>query len=63
MVIDSEVKKYQLDFGMLSEETEFEFLSNSDQLRVKNKSNKLKTIFRPDFKFEDMGVGGLDQEI
>ena len=48
---------------MLSEETEFEFFSNSDQLWVKNKSNKLKTIFRPDFKFEDMGVGGLDSEI
>lgn len=29
-------------------------------VKILSTSNKLKAIFRPDFKFEDMGVGGLD---
>lgn len=48
---------------MLTSETEIEFTSTVRDLKIKSKSNKLKAIFRPDFKFEDMGVGGLDTEI
>ena len=63
LLVDSEVKKRDLNYGMLWEETEFEFSTKNPKLRIKSKSNKLKTIFRPDFRFEDMGVGGLDKEI
>ncbi len=64
MLLESEVKKYDLNYGQLCDETECEFSSsNSSQLKIKSNSQKLKTIFRPDFKFEDLGVGGLDAEI
>jgi len=32
-------------------------------LVIKSSSDKTKKIFRADFKFEDMGVGGLNKEI
>lgn len=48
---------------MLCSDTEIEFSSINRNFKVKSNSNKVKTIFRPDFKFEDMGVGGLDKEI
>lgn len=64
MLMDSSVKKQDLNYGMLMIDTDLEFSSRgSSNFRIKNQSNKLKTIFRPDFKFEDMGVGGLDKEI
>ena len=63
LLVDSLAKKQDLPYGMVGNETEFEFSARGSRLRIKNKSNKLKTIFRPDFKFEDMGVGGMDKEI
>lgn len=64
LLMDSNVKKQDLNYGMLWMDTDLEFSSKgSANFRLKNQSNKLKTIFRPDFKFEDMGVGGLDREI
>lgn len=64
MLVESEAKKQDLPYAMLGPETEFEFTSRSNpKLTIKNKSNVMKNIFRPDFKFEDMGVGGLDREI
>lgn len=64
MLIDSIAKKQDLPYAMLTNETELEFVSRiNNKLTIKNKSNAMKNIFRPDFKFEDMGVGGLDKEI
>lgn len=63
MLMDTPIKKTSYLFGMLTSETEIEFTSTLRDLKIKSKSNKLKAIFRPDFKFEDMGVGGLDSEI
>ena len=64
MLMDSNIKKEDLNYGMLGADTDLEFTTRgSSNFRIKNQSNKLKTIFRPDFKFEDMGVGGLDREI
>lgn len=64
MLVDSEARKQELPYAMLNSETEFEFTSRTNpKLVIKNKSNLVKNIFRPDFKFEDMGVGGLDREI
>ena len=61
--MDSEVKREKLPHGMLIQETEIELSSSHKNFKISNTSNKLKTIFRPDFKFEDMGVGGLDSQI
>jgi vesicle-fusing ATPase len=64
LLIDSNIKKVDLPYGLLNKETDIEFSSRGNtKLKIKSKSNKLKAIFRPDFKFEDMGVGGLDKEI
>ena len=64
LLVDSEAKKQDLSYGLLGPETELEFSSRgTTKLMIKNKSNVMKNIFRPDFKFEDMGVGGLDKEI
>ena len=59
-MMDSEIKQNSKSIGMIIHETEIEF-SSTGNLRIKSSSNKFKTIFRPDFKFEDMGVGGLDK--
>ena len=64
LLVDSGIKKLDLPYGILWNDTDLEFSCRGNpNFRIKNKSNKLKTIFRPDFKFEDMGVGGLDKEI
>ena len=63
MLMETPIKKSNYIFGMLTSETEIEFFSMVRDMKIKSKSNKLKAIFRPDFKFEDMGVGGLDSEI
>ena len=63
MLMENEAKKVDLPFGLLVKETEIEFTYLSSLLKVKSASNKTKNIFRADFKFEDMGVGGLNKEI
>lgn len=45
---------------MLNSETEIGVTTKDKHIKIKSSSNKLKNIFRPDFRFEDMGVGGLD---
>lgn len=52
-----------MQFGMVFEETNFEFRSKSTTLKIQSASMKEKSIFSKKFKFEDMGVGGLDKEI
>lgn len=63
MLMENETKKTDLPYGMVIEETEIEVTSQKPILKIKQSSTKLKTIFRADFKFEDMGVGGLNKEI
>ena len=48
---------------MLDVSTDISLSTESTFLKIKSSSNKLKTIFKNDFKFEDMGVGGLDKQI
>lgn len=52
-----------MSFGMIMEETNLEFKSKSNFLKIKSASMKEKSIFAKKFKFEDIGVGGLDKEI
>lgn len=52
-------------FGVLTPETEITFTRKpTSQLRIKANGKKARTnaILTPDFKFEDMGIGGLDKE-
>lgn len=56
-------EKTNLHFGTLFEETNLEFKSNSVTLKIKSASMKENHIFSKKFKFEDIGVGGLDKEI
>lgn len=50
-------------YGMIFEETQIEVKSKSKALRIKSSSLKSKSIFSKDFKFENLGVGGLDKQI
>lgn len=63
MLMENETKKSNLPYGMIDAETDFEVTSIKNILKIKSSSNKMKKIFRSDFKFEDMGVGGLGKEI
>jgi vesicle-fusing ATPase len=64
LLMESNIQKVELPFGLFIKETDIEFFSRGpSKLKIKKQSNKLKAIFRPDFKFEDMGVGGMDKEI
>lgn len=63
MLMENETKKSNLPYGMIDTETDFEVTSIKNILKIKSSSNKMKKIFRSDFKFEDMGVGGLGKEI
>jgi len=48
---------------MCFEETGFEFKSKSTSLKIKSASMKERNVFSKKFKFEDLGVGGLDKQI
>src|SRR5690606_29537613 len=51
--------------GILSEETVIEMKGeNNEKFALRGAaSEKAQSIFKSDFKFEDLGVGGLDKEI
>lgn len=50
--------------GRLVKETEASFTAKlGDKLRLKNDQGQSQNLFRPDFKMEDMGIGGLDEEL
>ena len=50
--------------GILVDETEFEMTCKPHpNFGLKGAQQKAHSLFRHDFKFEDMGVGGLDKEI
>ncbi|CAD8154034.1 unnamed protein product [Paramecium pentaurelia] len=51
--------------GMLIDETEIEFSVRSgiSQIKMKNVQKKQTNLFREDFNFDKLGVGGLDKEL
>lgn len=55
--------KTTMHYGMCFEETNLEFKSKSMDLKIASASMKEKNIFSQKFKFEDIGVGGMDKEI
>ena len=49
--------------GVLSAQTEMEVVSGeSGSIRVQSSKPQSRNIFRPDFNFEDLGIGGLSKE-
>lgn len=50
--------------GLLVDETDLEIIGkNTSTFKIKQNSQQMKNIFRNDFKFEDIGIGGLDNEL
>lgn len=63
-ILETGVPRGVIPYAMLCPETEYEFTSiGSVNLHIKNNQSQGKNIFKQDFKFEDMGVGGLDAQI
>lgn len=56
--------EFNKNFGLYTKETQFDFnvSKDSQDLKIKTSKMKEKSIFRSKFNFEDMGIGGLDQE-
>lgn len=49
--------------GMLIEQTEIEFSAGpSGQISILSRKAQQRSIFRPDFDFEELGIGGLGKE-
>ena len=49
--------------GVLTAQTEIEVVAgDSGSLRVNSNKPQSRNIFRPDFNFEDLGIGGLSKE-
>jgi vesicle-fusing ATPase len=55
----------RVDSGIVMEKTEVTFLKDpTSRIKIKSSARKAapNAILAPNFKFEDMGIGGLDQE-
>ncbi len=61
--MDSGIPTGKTSLGQINDQTEIEFSSNDGKVNLIQSSTKARTIFKPDFKFEDMGIGGLGKEI
>mmetsp|Transcript_14221 Transcript_14221/g.40900 ORF Transcript_14221/g.40900 Transcript_14221/m.40900 type:complete len:736 (+) Transcript_14221:48-2255(+) len=58
---DASAKKVQA--GLLADHTEIDFQNGSSgKLHVLSNKVQQRSIFRPDFNFEELGIGGLDKE-
>lgn len=48
-------------YGMIVNETDIEISGkNTQSFKIKQNNQQMKSIFRADFKFDEIGVGGLD---
>ena len=54
---------YIVNNGFLSRDCNIDLISESSNLKIKSKQMKKKSLTKLGFKFEEMGVGGLDKEI
>ena len=55
---------FHKNFGLYVKETQLDFTIGKDisDIKIKTQKMKEKNIFREKFNFEEMGIGGLDQE-
>ena len=56
-------QRHIVQFGFLAEDTVVELSSDSSNLKISSKVMKAKALTKFGFNFNEMGVGGLDQEI
>ena len=56
-------QRHIVKFGFLAEDTVVELSSESSNLKISSKVMKAKALTKFGFNFNEMGVGGLDQEI
>lgn len=49
--------------GYLSETTQLQLTSNDVSVNIINENQMSRDFFKPDFSFESIGIGGLDQEL
>ena len=56
-------QRHIVKFGFLAEDTVVELSSDSSNLKISSKVMKAKALTKFGFNFNEMGVGGLDQEI
>ena len=60
---DSNSNQYVVKLGFLSNETIIELSSQNRSVKIKSKKMKTRSLTKFGFKFDEMGVGGLDKEI
>ena len=61
--VDKVVDQTTIRRGILSSQTEIEVSGGeSGSIRVQSSKPQSRSIFRPDFNFEDLGIGGLSKE-
>ncbi|KAL4474775.1 hypothetical protein ABPG74_001471 [Tetrahymena malaccensis] len=63
MDLGVKAKQVRLSEGMLNGDTSITFSVKTNDLKLKSVGFKAVSIIDPKFKFEDLGVGGLDQEL
>ena len=57
-------KRYLVNFGFLANDTVIDLVSeNNSSLKITSKVMKAKNLTKFGFNFNEMGIGGLDQEI
>ena len=54
---------YSVKLGFLTNETIIELSSQNRSVKIKSKKMKARSLTKFGFKFDEMGVGGLDKEI
>ncbi|EGR30589.1 n-ethylmaleimide-sensitive factor, putative, partial [Ichthyophthirius multifiliis] len=64
MDLGVKTKIKQLQQGTINDETRIQFLVKQQQyMKLKSVGNKARSIIDSNFKFEDLGIGGLDEEL
>ena len=60
---DEDNKSNLVNFGFLKDNTNIEVSSQTNIVKIKSKRMKTKAVTKFNFKFDEMGIGGLDKEI
>jgi vesicle-fusing ATPase len=60
---DDDDRSNLVKFGFLKDNTKIEVTSQTNIVKIKSKRMKTKAVTKFNFKFDEMGIGGLDKEI
>lgn len=57
-------KKIDKDVGFIEDDTDIQVNTDSNSLvTLSGNAKQAKTLFKTDFRFEDIGIGGLDDQL